>query len=49
MNAKADAMRKRIVDILGETIGIMVESLRHKKVEFWDKKWALLFMWTIFL
>ena len=24
MNARADAMRKRIVDILGETIGIMV-------------------------
>ena len=27
MNEKADSMRKRIVDILGETIGIMVESI----------------------
>ena len=30
MNARADAMRKRIVDILGETLGIMVRSFGRK-------------------
>ena len=33
MNKKADDMRKRIVDILGETIGIMVESFGHKNTD----------------
>ena len=31
MNAKADAMRKQIVDILGDTIGIIVKN-RYKQI-----------------
>ena len=33
ISEKADDMRKRIVDILGETIGIMVEPLGHKNTD----------------
>ena len=32
MNKKAEGMRKRIVDILGETLGIMVESIELYKI-----------------
>ena len=32
MNEKAEGMRKRIVDILGETLGIMVESIELYKI-----------------
>ena len=34
MNAKVDAMRKQIVDLLGDTIGIIVKSNNKSIKEF---------------